>query len=83
VHARFRGDLGQPAGPVRPQADLGRLIRPRAEEHGPGVDVEDVAHLEVRGRGDYLPDYAGNLDIITAAAARVGELLAAAPAVAR
>ena len=33
--------------------------------------------LEIEGAGHYLPKYAGNLDIMTSAALRTGERLAA------
>lgn len=47
-------------------------------KNGPIFDGRRVSiYVEVQGLGDYLPEYAGNLDIMTAAALRTGELLAA------
>jgi len=47
--------------------------------NGPVIDLETnrvSIFMEVAGLGDYLPRYAGNLDIMTAAAARTAEMFA-------
>jgi acetaldehyde dehydrogenase len=51
---------------------------PQYDEPRPDWDgnARVAVFLEVRGNGDYLPPWAGNLDIMTAAAARTGEQLA-------
>ncbi|MGH3951253.1 MAG: acetaldehyde dehydrogenase (acetylating) [Pseudonocardiaceae bacterium] len=72
IHAMVR-TVGEYVGGYHlradPQFDQART------DWGPQARV--FVPVEVKGGGDYLPDYAGNLDIITAAAARVGDLMLA------
>lgn len=57
--------------------DVQKYVPGYTLKNGPVFDGNRVSiFLEVEGLGDYLPKYAGNLDIMTAAAARTAEMFA-------
>lgn len=59
------------------EAEVQKYVPGYRVKEGPVFDGNRVSvYVEVRGRGDYLPEYAGNLDIMTAAAARTAEMFA-------
>ncbi len=57
--------------------DVQRYVPGYMLKNGPVYDGRRVSiYVEIQGLGDYLPKYAGNLDIMTAAAVRTAELFA-------
>ena len=58
-------------------AEVQRYVPGYTLKNGPVFDGRKVSiFLEVEGLGDYLPKYAGNLDIMTASASRTAEMYA-------
>jgi acetaldehyde/propanal dehydrogenase len=69
--ARVTASILEMIGEVQKYVPGYRLV------NGPLFDGNKVSvFLEVAGLGDYLPTYAGNLDIMTAAATRTAEMFA-------
>jgi acetaldehyde/propanal dehydrogenase len=82
IHCRTDGEPDQAA-----IADSIHKMLKQVQRYVPGYQLKNgpvfegrrvTVYLEVAGLGDYLPRYAGNLDIMTAAAVRTGEMLAEA-----
>ena len=59
-------------------AEVQKYVPGYTPQERPGVRWQAAVstYLEVAGFGDYLPKYAGNLDIMTAAALRTAEMIA-------
>jgi acetaldehyde/propanal dehydrogenase len=80
VHCLTDGDPDQ--GRIRDSinamiAEVQQYVPGYTLKNGPVFDGKRVSvYLEISGLGDYLPKYAGNLDIMTAAALRTGEMIA-------
>ncbi|MER5739666.1 MULTISPECIES: acetaldehyde dehydrogenase (acetylating) [unclassified Streptomyces] len=75
-HAAIAASVKEVAGQVAAYVPGYRLrAEPQFDDPSPenGGMARVAIFLEVEGAGDYLPPYAGNLDIMTAAATRVGE----------
>jgi acetaldehyde/propanal dehydrogenase len=70
-HARITESILKMIGEVQKYVPGYRLV------NGPIYEGNKVSvFMEVAGLGDYLPKYAGNLDIMTAAATRTAEMFA-------
>ena len=58
-------------------AEVQKYVPGYTLKNGPVFDGNRVSiYLEVKGLGDFLPEYAGNLDIMTAAGLRTAEMYA-------
>ena len=58
-------------------AEVRKYVPGYTLKNGPVFDGNRVSFfMEVEGLGDFLPKYAGNLDIMTAAGLRTAELIA-------